>query len=69
MSNLVSFGHIVPELVLGGTAVLLFLLAAIARKDASWQRFLFPGLAGLGLLLAMVLLLEQGLSEGDVKVF
>ena len=53
MSNLISFGHIVPELLLGGIAVVLFLFSAFARGKASWQSVLFPTLAGCGLRISL----------------
>ena len=57
-----SFGYIVPELVLGGGAVLLFLLAAMARRKGSWQG-LAPWLGGLSVLGAAGLLF-YGSSDG-----
>ncbi|MBW1807356.1 MAG: NADH-quinone oxidoreductase subunit N [Deltaproteobacteria bacterium] len=64
MSNLISFGHIVPELLLGGIAVVLFLFSAFARGKAFWQSVLFPTLAGSGLLIALGLVLYFGLGDG-----
>ncbi len=68
MSNLSSLGFIVPELVLGGTAVLLFLLSAAAGRRASWQKLVFPALALSGLVVALVILLlfpESGVSGAE----
>jgi len=65
VSNLLSFRHIVPELVLGGTAVLVFLLSAAARRKARWHEILFPALALLGLLAALASLLWLALGAND----
>ncbi|MBF0429971.1 MAG: NADH-quinone oxidoreductase subunit N [Fibrobacteria bacterium] len=53
MSNLESLGHIVPELILGGMAVLIFLVAAAARKHMVWRTWLFPALTVAGLVAAI----------------
>ncbi|HUU01385.1 MAG TPA: NADH-quinone oxidoreductase subunit N [Myxococcota bacterium] len=77
MANFTSLGFIVPELVLGGTAVLLFLLSAAARRPANWHKVAFPALALFGLACALAILLVApdasgagaNCSHGGCKLF
>jgi NADH-quinone oxidoreductase subunit N len=63
--NLISFGHIIPELTIGGTAILLFLLSAVARVRTTFVRFLLSSVAGAGLLVSLVILLWPLLQSAD----
>ena len=56
MSNLASLRCILPELVLAGTAVGLFILAAMFNKPNKFAKILFPTLSFLGLLAAFAIL-------------
>jgi len=67
VSNLVSFGYIVPELLLGAMAVILFLLSAMRRRNLL-RKTIFPGLAILGLMAALSVLVNRtsgGIFGGD----
>jgi NADH-quinone oxidoreductase subunit N len=56
VSNLASLRCILPELVLAGTAVGLFILAAVFHKPKKFAKILFPTLSCLGLLAALAIL-------------
>jgi NADH-quinone oxidoreductase subunit N len=62
-----SFGYIVPELILGDFAIVLFFLSALTRIKAGWHSLL-PWVAGSGLLLALAALLSGNL-EGNLAIF
>ena len=66
--RLEGFKYIVPELILGGVAVLVFVLAAAARGKQRWAEVIFPNLSALGLIAALVFLFYPS-REGSGALF
>jgi NADH-quinone oxidoreductase subunit N len=63
VSNLASLKCFLPELVLAGTAVTLFILAAVFRRPRTSASILFPTLSGLGLLAALFIVVTPSLCR------
>jgi NADH-quinone oxidoreductase subunit N len=67
--NLESFKRVVPELILGGMAVLVFVLASAARGKKRWQNVIFPNLSALGLIAAFVFLFSPSREDSSTLFF
>ncbi|MBN1959471.1 MAG: NADH-quinone oxidoreductase subunit N [Deltaproteobacteria bacterium] len=60
IGNIDSFMFVLPELIIAATMVIIFLLEALIAPQGKKRQIIFPLLAGLGLVAALVLLFATG---------
>ncbi|MBN2496639.1 MAG: NADH-quinone oxidoreductase subunit N [Deltaproteobacteria bacterium] len=69
LSSIDSLAYAVPELVVCGGAIGLFLLAAAARRPRSWHGWLFPLVSGGAILASLGWLVWFGLESASRPLF